>query len=597
MFKKLKFILTGSEKRKLGFLSLGVLLLALLETFSIGIIIPIMDLFVNPAKIQTSKILQWIYRIGARDNVTFFIVLIVTAIVLFVFKSIYILLVQHQQKKIIKNIFVRVTTKLLGSYLNRPYSFHLEENSAILFRNMTFSVGYFSDYFLLSIVMMGGEIIILVAVAIFLIFLFPIWTILSISILVFIMKSIDLVIKKRVKKYSARRMESSGQLLKFGLEALQGVKEIKVFNVPDFFVRRYADPCREFVRNDIKFATMSIIPRSILEIILWISILGALLVGVRFHNNPVALIPAMAAFGVAALRVLPSIHKIYTRFNTAKYYSNSLDIVYNALKEDNQINILENIVSDDIGISQKSQPIRLENVKFCYKTASSAIFEDFSIVIPENKTVAFAGETGAGKSTLIDILMGLLTPVSGTLYYGQEAITCKNIASYRKKISYVPQQIFLTDGSLESNIAFGIPRDKIDHVQLNRTIQISQLESLVNDLPEGIKTIVGEKGIRLSGGQRQRVAIARALYHNPEILIMDEATSALDGYTEAEVNKAVKNLYGKKTIIVIAHRLTTIQYADIIYVMDRGKIVDRGTFEELLKNSETFKRIANQIPA
>ena len=307
------------------------------------------------------------------------------------------------------------------------------------------------------------------------------------------------------------------------------------------------------------------------------------------------IIPALTVLGFAAIRVLPAIQRVYTNFNTIRYYSNSLDIVYGVLSEDKAKKVLESAGSEKFSAFQEFQSLNLKDIEFCYEQAPASIFREFNLTIPKDKTIAFTGETGAGKSTVIDILMGLLMPVKGALYYGQTAITSKNVSEYRKKIGYVPQHIFLIDGTLEANIAFGISENEIDHKQLKHAIQVSQLESTINDLPAGTKTLIGERGIKLSGGQRQRVAIARALYNNPEILVMDEATSALDGYTEAEVTKAIKNLYGKLTIIIIAHRLTTIESADVIYVMDRGRIVGQGSFRELLENSAAFKKIANQI--
>ncbi|UCB56992.1 MAG: ABC transporter ATP-binding protein [Candidatus Omnitrophota bacterium] len=603
MLEKVNFILTRNEKKKLIILFIGILLLAILETFSIGIIIPIMDLFINQEKIQTSKVLGWFYQlIGAKNNIGFLTVLVITAILLFVFKSLYTVFIQYKQRRVVNNINVRVTTGLLASYLNRPYSFHLENNSTILFRNVDNTVAHFSTSFLLSLIFISTDIVILLAISSLLFYLYPLVTLILASVLTTVMMFINNFFKKRVIIYASNRMEASGKVHKFGFEALHAIKEIKAYNVQDFFIKRYAQAAAKRLDNGVKFIVSNILPRYTLEIILWTSVLTTLLMSIYFGKNPSELIPIMTVFGLAALRVLPSIDKIYKNVNTVRFYSNSLDVVYQTLKEHSQEKILEKVVPRDIKIvstPQESQAIHLENIEFRYQKAPAPIFKEFNLVIPEHKIIAFAGATGAGKSTLIDILMGLLIPANGALYYRGEIVTPENVLAYRRKISYVPQHIFLADDTLEANIAFGIPQDKFDSEQLKHVIQIVQLESLINDLPKGIKTIVGEKGVRLSGGQRQRLAIARALYRNPEILIMDEATSALDGYTEAELNKAIKNLYGngRLTIILIAHRLSTIEGADVIYVMEQGKIVAQGSYRELLENSTTFKKIANQITA
>ncbi len=385
----------------------------------------------------------------------------------------------------------------------------------------------------------------------------------------------------------------SEQIYKAAVEALNAIKEIQVYNVRSFFIERFEHAVRKYTNGFVKFTVVSGLPRFLLETILFASVLITLLMSLYFGKAPSELIPMISVIGVASLRILPSVYKIYNNFNLFQYSSNCLDIVYDILQETILKEIQEQPLPGKL-LGVKDVPIRLKNITFCYKAAPFPIFESINLTIPAHQTIAFVGESGAGKSTLIDILMGLLTPSKGALYYGHVAINSGNVSDYRKKIGYVPQEIFLSDDNLEANIAFGIPQDRIDHKQLENVIQISQLESLIGGLPEGVKTPVGERGVKLSGGQRQRIGIARALYHNPEILILDEATAALDGHTEAEISEAIKKLRGNITIILIAHRLTTVEYTDIIYVMDRGKIVDQGTFRELMRNSATFQKIANQ---
>jgi ATP-binding cassette subfamily C protein len=344
---------------------------------------------------------------------------------------------------------------------------------------------------------------------------------------------------------------------------------------------------------------MSAFPRFILETLLFVSILLYILVSIFLHKSFSELVPMMTLVGMASLRLLPSVNKIYSNINYLQYSKNSLDIVYNILNEINlkEFTIAESecVSTEDINVFENNQSIiRLENITFRYESAAVSIFEHLNLSIPFYCTVAFIGATGAGKSTLIDILIGLLTPSIGKVCYKGTTLNEQNLLEYRSKIGYVPQQILLLDDSLEANIAFGVPAEKIDSQQIEKVIRIAQLESLVKELPQGIKTEIGERGVRISGGQRQRVGIARAFYHNPEIIVLDEATSSLDDHTEAEVNRAINQLSGKLTIIIIAHRLSTIKNADIIYVMENGRIVDKGNFHELLHSSAIFQKITNQ---
>lgn len=595
LFGKINFILTKQEKYKLSVLFVGTVILAVLETFGIGIIIPIMNLFINQEKIHTSKMLRWIYQsIGAPGVTAFLIIMIVTAMILFIFKSVYSIFIFSRQRNIVNNINIRLTTNLLISYLDKPYTFHLENNSAVLFRNITTEVSHFCDSFLYSTVMISTEIIVMFAIFCLLICIYPFITLSLTSILAAIMIFMNFFLKKRIKIYSSQRIEASSQVHKFGLEALQAVKEIKVYNAQDFFSTRYSNAAKKYGNGYVKFNVISEMPRYILEMVLWAFVLLTLLISIYMHIPSYALIPMMTALGLAALRILPSINRIYMHINIIKYYSSGVDVIYNILKKDVSKESPKKVPAAWIEAAQDSQVIRLENVEFGYETTPAPLFTGLSLVIPGHKIIALTGETGAGKSTLADIIMGLLDPSRGALYYGRSVITPENVSEYRRKISYVPQNVFLIDDTLEANIAFGVSHDKVGYEQLNRVIKMAQLESFVDSLPMGTKTTVGEKGVRLSGGQRQRVAIARALYRDPKILIMDEATSALDGYTEAELNNSMKNLSDNLTIIIIAHRAATIKSADIIYVMERGKIVGKGKFDELLESSTVFKRIINQ---
>lgn len=597
MIKKLQFVLSVSAGKKLLFLSLGTLILSVSETLSISIIIPIMGLFVNQEKIHSSQSIKWFYEFtGVADTVSLLTLLILTAIVLFVTKTIYALFMLYKQQQYLSSIDNSIKTSVLKAYLKKPYSFHLENNSSILFKNINNEVNQFIFGFLTPITLIVSEALIIIGIFLLLIYIYPFVTL---SLLLFFgitLMSVNWLINKKIKSYAVARMIYSEKIYKYALEALNAIKEIKIYNVCNYFLSRFSLASEKYTDGYVKFSLVSMLPRYLMEVIVFCVVLGSLLISIFWKIKISEILPGMMVMGIAALRVLPSISRIHTSFSQLHFSSNSLDVIYEIL---NDKTIERDELSDSFSYSgiedTEAKSIRLENITFGYESRPVPIFEGINITIPLFKTVAFAGASGAGKSTLIDILMGLLIPSKGSLYYGETIINADNMLSYRKKVGYVPQQIYLIDDTLEANIAFGIPEARIDQMQLEHVLRIAQLSEFVKDLPDELKTQVGERGIKLSGGQRQRIGIARALYNNPEILILDEATSSLDGHTEFEITNAIKGLHGKLTIILVAHRLTTIEHSDIIYVMEGGQIVAQGNFPILLECSPAFQKIANQI--
>lgn len=593
IFKKLRFIITKSELKKLTFLSFGTLLLSLSEAFSIGIIIPIISLFLAPEKVYSSKWLGKLYNLtGIRNEYSFLGLLIIIAFTLFLFKACYAVFMLYQQQNIIGGIYNRLTSRTLKSYLTKPYIFHLVNNSSVLFKNINSEVSGFVYYFLSPIILIFSEIIVLAGICLLLFLVYPIIVLFLIGIIVIITLFSNYFYKRRIRGYAKQRELFSEQLYKTALESLNSVKEIQIYNAYDFFVKKYLESTKKYTNAFMKFSVLSGLPRYVFEAILFTFILAAILLSLYFRKAPTEVIPMLTVIGVASLRLLPAFSKIYGNVGFFHYGLNSFEIVYKILQEER----IPETESKDILIDnkniQKQPSICLENVLFRYDTAASSIFENFNLVIPLDQIVAFVGKTGSGKSTLIDIIMGLLVPQQGALYYLREMIAKGNLAEYRKKIGYVPQNLFLIDETIATNIAFGIPQENIEPKRLEFAIKVSQLESFIKSLPEGINTQIGEKGIRISGGQRQRIGIARALYRNPSILILDEATSALDIQTERNLYNAIISVV--KTIIIVSHRPSTIERADIIYIMDNGRVVECGNFKELSEKSELFKEIAKE---
>lgn len=595
MIKKILSILTKPEKYSLALISLGSLFLALMESFGIGMLLPIMDLFINQDKIQSSRTFQWLYQFtGISESTTFLCSLTTVVIFLFIFKSVYSVIMQHLQLASIAKIFQRMTKTVLSRYLQKPYAFHIETNSSILIKNVTSEVGNFTTGFLKVLISVIGELLIFFAILLLLLWLYPLTTVVLFASIGCILWVLFLIFKKQIKNYSMLREIHSAKMIQAAQESLNAIKEVKVFDVASMFVNRFSHSAKKYSDSYTNFTSISLVPRYLLEAVLFTAMLSAVLITIFLHIPPADVIPQMVIFGLAALKIIPSTYKIYSNVNHFHFYSNSLDIMYEILNEIPEYRNENKSKTDRKPLLKNGQPIQIEALWFSYESAATPIFQDLSMYIPAKKNIAFVGESGAGKSTLVDILMALLVPTEGRVIYGDTPITDDNIMEYRKRIGYVPQDIILIDDTLEANIAFGITSDKVDSQRIDEVIQISQLDKLIRELPQGIKTVVGELGVKLSGGQKQRIGIARALYHNPEILIMDEATSALDANTEKKISHTIDMLKSKLTVILVAHRLSTIQNADIIYVLDRGKIVDQGKFDELIANSFVFQKIANQ---
>lgn len=589
--QKLRQILTRKEKLLFfGIIGLSVLV-SVSEMFSIGIIVPIINLFLNPELITTSTKLRTLYVwSGTADPLRFLTLLVLAAIFLFLWKSVFGMVVLYWQQKYVAAINRRLSGYILREYLYRPYEFHLLNNSSTLFKNINVEVSQFVSYFLNPVVVIFSEGIILSGVLFVVFYLYPVAATIALTGIGIVVIGLNKLLKGRMVRYANERYIFSGLYYKTVMESLQSVKEIKIFNVQDYFVNKFVKSFGQYINSLVKSNVLSSMPRYLLEVLFVSTILGVILFSVYNKTNYKEIIPMIAIFGVVSLRLLPSIHKIQQSFNSMHFSFNSLDMVFAIICEV-EGNPLQDIATLATATFHNASPIRLEKVSFGYASGQKDILKDFSLTITPHAITAFAGETGTGKSTLIDIIMGLLLPQKGNMYYGNVKIDASNVDIYRTKIGYVPQTIILIDETIAANIAFGVPLSSIEDEKLSHAVERSQLAKFIEELPDGLQTVVGERGVRLSGGQGQRIGIARALYRDPEILIFDEATSALDIHTEEQVYRAIKGL--NKTIIMVTHRPTTMAFADMIYMLEEGTIREQGTYTELCEKSQYFKNLSN----
>ena len=373
-------------------------------------------------------------------------------------------------------------------------------------------------------------------------------------------------------------------------QALGSVKETRILCRESYFESGYFSHLLPLNKAQAENSFISILPRYINEVTAIALVLGLLALALIFGTGSSDIFITLGLFAVAAIRLLPSLTRIAGSLSSIRFYSANLNEIYEDLHASQHLP-MESVAEDDpaLGLARE---IRFENITFSYENSPEPAVRELSLQIPALQSVAFVGASGAGKTTAVDLLLGLYPLSSGRITVDGTDIR-QNLQRWQKSLGYVPQQIYLSDCSILENVAFGIPADKINLEAANRALHLAQLESFLQTLPEGIHTRIGEHGVRLSGGQRQRIGIARALYHDPAVLVMDEATAALDNETERAFMESLRNLSGQKTLILIAHRLSTVEHCDNIFFMKEGRLVAQGTYNRLLESSDDFRRLAS----
>jgi ABC-type multidrug transport system fused ATPase/permease subunit len=392
---------------------------------------------------------------------------------------------------------------------------------------------------------------------------------------------------------SKKIFETNRQRFRLSNEMLGGIKELKIMHLEQEYVNRFSTPSYILATTKPRSFIYNMSPRFILEAALYGGIVGTVIVLILVFDGRIeAYLPTVGLFGLATVRLLPAAQSLYYDLNRVRLNEAVFERVFQDLEAARRVEDSEPPVVTPLA---QTEPIGLQHgivfdsVDYSYPSASRGALNGLSLVIPAHSTVGIVGGTGAGKTTTVDLLLGLLTPQRGTIRLDDTVLDGTSLPAWRASIGYVPQQIFLGDESVAANIAFGVPRHEIDHAAVERAARIAELHDFIVDtLPDGYDTQVGERGVRLSGGQRQRIGIARALYRNPDVLILDEATSALDNITESRVMKSIQQMAGQKTIIMIAHRLTTVQNCDVIFLLENGRLAAQGGFEELKRRSPAF---------
>ena len=573
MYGKLNYIFKTKDRVKIALLLIMVVAGSFMELLGVAIFSPFIEIIMNPQTIQENEYLQMTYVLfGCNNSKEYLAVIAVCIIFIYIFKNVFLWIEQDCILKFSYNMQRKLSTRLLNTYLQEPYTFHLNKNVAELQRSMQEDTALFSQV-LIHTLQLIAEITVCGVIGVYLFVVSKSITAVVVGLLI-----VCVGVFTTITKHFSKRLGKDAQIYKAKLyqwvnQSMGGVKEVKVLNREDYFVKNYEKYYKLYIKGLRLNKLLSITPKYVVEASCMTGLLIAIIVKMFFgqKDDIATFIPQLSVFAVAAFRLMPSVGKINEHINNILYAAPSVELIYHDLKE------IEDFQKTEVNEEKEwkfEHQIEARNITYAYPDSEKNVLENAGCVIPKGKTAAFIGGSGAGKTTIVDIILGLLTPQVGKVMADDMNIF-KNLSTWHHQIGYIPQTIYLSDDTIRNNVAFGIMEEDINERAVLEALDKAQLLEFIDALPEGLNTMVGDRGVRLSGGQRQRIGIARALYHNPEILVLDEATSALDNETEAAVMEAVEGLRGKHTIIIIAHRLTTIRNADIIYEVCDGKITEK----------------------
>ena len=571
LLKELNYIFDKKQKAHLAILAVMILIGGIFEAVGVTAILPVAAAIIQP----DNKYVLWLGEfLGIEDSTKLIVMILIALMVIFVFKNIYMVFLQYVQNRFIANNRNRMISRVLREFLNRPYEFYLDADIPTVFRITDADIPQVFSL-MTNLLLMSTEMVVSLCLGITsLIVSFKI-TCFMLVVLAVMTLVITKVLKPNLTKYGEKNLKVQSRIAKWRIEAIYGIKDVKVLHRESFFADNYEETGKVGAVIARKYAVLNSLPRLMMETVFLVSILAYLAIDISRGADVMALIPQLSALAVAATRLLPSVSRINTYMTNVAYEQPCLDFVYENL-DMNKVAIANSKTNKKVENAKPlalKNEIRLEGIEYAYPNTDKDIFSGADMVIPKGKSVGIMGTSGAGKSTIVDILLGLLSVRKGN-------ITCDgrdvfdNYPSWLSMIGYIPQSIYLVDEPIRNNIAFGIADEEIDDERIWQVLEEAQLKDFVKTLPEGLDTTIGDRGVRLSGGQRQRIGIARALYHNPEILVFDEATSALDNETERVLMEAINGFHGRKTMIIIAHRLNTIEQCDIIYKVENGKIVE-----------------------
>lgn len=594
MIRQLFSLLSPEQRKQFYMLQLLVIIMAFTELLGIASIAPFMALVGDISLLQKEgSVFSILYEFSGLANPIDFLFYLGLVVLILLTTSTFISMFTIWKLALYgTRVGTEIADRLYAHYMQQDWLFHASGSSAHLTKQVASEAMRVTDAIIQPLMQINGKLVLALFISVSILTYDPVIAIAGLLLFACAFILLYKIVRKRLQENGKEISRVYTQRFRLMNEGFGGIKDVLLLNRRYDFVQRFQDSGKAFAHAFGTNSAISQVPRYFMELIAFGAMISLVLILVKLHQgNLGTVLPILAVYALAAFKLLPALQQIYASVTQIKGNTAAFD----AIRDD-----LENSFSAQHSTIKQAEAsylplkhqVSLNNITFSYPNKTSPAVDGLSMIIPKNSVIGLVGASGSGKSTTIDLLLGLLTPQEGELCIDDIHITADNRRAWQNTLGFVPQSIYLSEGSIAENVAFGLPIQSINIDQVNRALELANLTELLEQLPEGVDTKVGERGVQISGGQRQRIGIARALYHEADILVFDEATSALDGITEKIIMEAIHEFSGQKTIVMIAHRLKTVQKCDIIYMMDEGKIVDQGTYQELINNNPKFKEMA-----
>ena len=590
--KTLHEILNRKEKKGMLILFFIIICLSAIEMAGVTSIMPFLAVASKPELIKINPYLNNVYDFFNFQKTESFLILLGAVVAgTIVLRSAFNILVKYAKSRFSNMLGHHLACRLLANYLSRPYVFFLDENSSNLSKNILGEVHQLITGYITPLFNTATDIIVGLSICSVIILVDPVAAGVVTLVIGGIYGGIYLLVRKVLIEAGNRRLSANKDRYKSTMEVMMGIKDVKLLGKERFFLEKFIKPSRKMAKANILIKVIGSVPNSILNAVIDGGIVLAVTLIIILTDDFTKYLPVLGVYILAGNRIMPRFKDLFNSFSSMRAFQPVVEMMLEQLSHIPEVPLPEK--KTEITKLSFEKDININGITFTYPKTDEPVIHNQSFIVKKNTTVGLVGPTGCGKTTLVDIILGLLRPEKGKILIDGIEVDNSNIRNWQANLGYVPQAIYLSDDTITANIAFGVDPKKINMEAVIKAARVANLSDFIeNELPDGYNAKIGERGIRLSGGQRQRLGIARALYTDPSVLVMDEATSALDGITESIVMEAIEKLTGTKTIIIIAHRLTTLIKADVIYMMKKGMVTDSGTYKELLETNKHFQKMS-----